>query len=202
MRNWNIPNIITVIRLIIAIVFVPVYFWESGNGLGYFGVERGVSLALYVFASVTDVLDGYIARKYSLITEFGKIFDPIADKLLQFLVAAGIAFFDPFFIWVAAFIFVKECVMAVGTRKLYKKKIGVSANVFGKIASVIYFVMFFIIIGFKDSVSDNVKYIIVAVFLVSASAAFVNYFIQYFKNIEKVEKIEKIEKKEPENQKN
>jgi cardiolipin synthase len=184
MKNWNVPNIITVIRLIIAIVFVPVYFWESGNVIGRSGAGHNVSLALYVFASVTDVLDGYIARKYSLITEFGKIFDPIADKLLQFLVAVSISFFDPFFIWVAAFIFVKECIMAMGTRKLYKKKIVVSANIFGKIASVIYFVMFFIIIGFKDTIPDNVKYMIVAVFLVSAASAFVNYFIQYFKNIE------------------
>ena len=100
---WNVPNIITVIRLFVAVLFVPVYFYEQSIGAPHY-----ISLSLYVFASVTDVIDGYIARKYKLITEFGKVFDPIADKLLQFLVAVCIAFHDSFYIIIAVFIFAKE----------------------------------------------------------------------------------------------
>ena len=71
----KLPNILTFLRLLMAIVFVPVFFHEqqsnpNGNG----------ALILYTVAAVTDVIDGYIARKYSAVSNFGKIFDPLADK--------------------------------------------------------------------------------------------------------------------------
>ena len=173
---WNAPNIITVVRLVVAFLFIPTYFYEEANGIGH-----TISLSLYVFASVTDVIDGYIARKYSLITEFGKIFDPVADKLLQFIVAACIAFFDPIFIYLAALIFVKEISMAIGAYKLYRDKVVVSANIYGKMASVVYFLLFFIIIGFRDNISDTIKYVMLTLITIATITAFINYFIEYFK---------------------
>jgi len=173
---WNVPNIITVIRLIVAFLFVPVYFYEVSAGMLHYA-----SLFLYVFASITDVIDGYIARKYQLITEFGKIFDPIADKLLQFLVAVCIAFYDEVYIFLAIFIFVKETCMAIGTYKLYKDKVIISANLFGKVASVLYFLMFFIVIGFKDKIPHSVEVVLQVIFIISSISAFINYYYQYFK---------------------
>lgn len=173
---WNLPNLLTVIRLVIAILFIPIFFYEQANNL-----SNMISLFLYVFASVTDILDGYIARKYNMITEFGKIFDPIADKLLQFLVAICIAFFDPIFIYVAIFIFAKEFIMMMGTIKLYKDKIVVSANSFGKIASVVYFLLFYIMLGYREQIDEFVKMFILSIFFISSIIAFINYFIQYFK---------------------
>ncbi|WP_313561947.1 CDP-alcohol phosphatidyltransferase family protein, partial [Ruminiclostridium cellobioparum] len=69
----NIPNLLTLIRLLI----VPV--------LGYFlYFEHYIpAMILFAFGGFTDVLDGYIARKYNLITKWGKVFDPLADKLMQ-----------------------------------------------------------------------------------------------------------------------
>ena len=173
---WNLPNIITVIRLLVAFLFVPIYFYEYNMGLHHY-----LSLFLYVFASVTDVIDGYIARKYKLITEFGKIFDPIADKLLQFLVVVCIAFHDKFYIFLAIFIFAKEICMAIGTYKLYKDKIVISANLYGKIASVLYFLMFFVIIGFKEGIDNKFELVLQIVFILASTAAFFNYYYQYFK---------------------
>jgi len=172
---WNIPNIITIIRLFAAILFVPVYFYEQSAGVPHY-----IALSLYIFASVTDVIDGYIARKYKLITEFGKLFDPIADKLLQFLVVVCIAFHDNIYIFLAAFIFVKEIVMAIGTYKLYKDKMVVSANIYGKIASVLYFVLFFAIIGFKEYIPHFYEIALQIVFITSSLFAFINYYRQYF----------------------
>lgn len=173
---WNLPNWLTILRLVIAGVFVPVFFYEQANQM-----PNTISLFLYIFASITDVLDGYIARKYNMITEFGKVFDPIADKLLQFIVAICIAFLDPIFTYVAIFIFVKEFIMMMGTIKLIKDKIVVSANINGKIASIVYFVLFFVMIGYRDQIGSIPKLLILGLFFISSILAFTNYFMQYFK---------------------
>lgn len=72
----NLPNKLTVARLIITMIFVVVL---SAN----FAHSKSLALALFVVASITDFLDGYIARKYDLVTKFGKLMDPLADKILM-----------------------------------------------------------------------------------------------------------------------
>lgn len=72
---WNIANVLTVIRLALVPFFVVCLFLE---GVGW----RVTALAVFLLASLTDQLDGWLARRYRLITDFGKIADPIADKAL------------------------------------------------------------------------------------------------------------------------
>ena len=76
--NWNLPNALTLLR----IVLVPFFIWAFLADGGDYGPLRWVSVALFVVAIYTDKLDGDIARARGLITSFGKIADPIADKLL------------------------------------------------------------------------------------------------------------------------
>ena len=72
----NLPNMLTTIRMVLIIPFVMVMqMAPEGNG-------RFIALAIFVLASFTDFLDGYIARKNHLVTNFGKFMDPLADKLL------------------------------------------------------------------------------------------------------------------------
>lgn len=73
----NLPNRLTMARFILAIPFIY-FLQESTNNL----IFRIISLIIFVVASLTDYFDGYIARKYNLITDFGKIMDPLADKIL------------------------------------------------------------------------------------------------------------------------
>lgn len=84
----NLPNKLTCLRVIMIPFFV---FFMSANVFGG-DIDRYVALALFCIASFTDFLDGYIARKYNLITNFGKFMDPLADKLL--VVAAMICLMD------------------------------------------------------------------------------------------------------------
>ena len=72
-QNWNVPNVLTLIRLFL----VPVYVLLFAIG------EKYSALTIFLLASFTDLLDGRIARKYNLITDFGKLMDPLADKLTQ-----------------------------------------------------------------------------------------------------------------------
>ena len=71
----NLPNKLTLLRIILIPVFMGVLYW------GFPGADY-VALAIFVIASLTDMLDGKIARKYNLVTNFGKFMDPLADKLL------------------------------------------------------------------------------------------------------------------------
>ncbi len=74
----NLPNKLTTLRVIMIPFFVFFLLWQNGENK----IFRMVALALFIIASLTDLLDGKIARKYNLVTNFGKFMDPLADKLL------------------------------------------------------------------------------------------------------------------------
>lgn len=125
---WTIPNVLTMIRLILVPVFAAVYV--SGHPKW--------ALAVYCTASLTDLLDGYLARKLNQITDFGKLFDPLADKLmvLTALICQGTAGILP---WPAILIvLVKEIYMIAGGAFMLGKDIVVYANYFGKTATVCF----------------------------------------------------------------
>ncbi len=75
--NVNLPNALTVLRICMVPIFVAVLFLGPTDP-----VMRWVATGIFVAAILTDLIDGYVARKYDLITDFGKLWDPIADKAL------------------------------------------------------------------------------------------------------------------------
>lgn len=74
----NLPNKLTVTRVILIPFFVFSLLYQNGNSMTF----RYIAAAIFIIASLTDLLDGKIARKYNLVTNFGKFMDPLADKLL------------------------------------------------------------------------------------------------------------------------
>ena len=74
----NLPNKLTTLRVIMIPFFVFFLLWQNGENYTF----RMIALALFIIASLTDLLDGKIARKYNLVTNCGKFMDPLADKLL------------------------------------------------------------------------------------------------------------------------
>lgn len=76
--NKNIPNIITLSRVILTPIMILLFLLPINYGLGYF-----VAFAIYVIGSLTDAIDGYLARKYKLVSNLGKVLDQIADKFIQ-----------------------------------------------------------------------------------------------------------------------
>ncbi len=71
----NIPNQLTVLRILLSIVFVVLLSFDTSNAYAW-------SLLVFLIASFTDFLDGHLARKHNLVTDFGKLMDPLADKIL------------------------------------------------------------------------------------------------------------------------
>ncbi|SDL57639.1 CDP-diacylglycerol--glycerol-3-phosphate 3-phosphatidyltransferase [Tessaracoccus oleiagri] len=75
--NWNVPNVLTVIRIVLVPVMVVVLFLDPRDP-----TMRWAAAIIFAVAMVTDFVDGKVARKYNLVTDFGKLWDPIADKAL------------------------------------------------------------------------------------------------------------------------
>lgn len=127
---WNIPNALTIFRLILVPVFVIVF--QAGH--------PRVALGVFCLASLTDMLDGILARKLNQITDFGKLFDPLADKLMVLTAlscqgAAGV------FPWEAiGIVLLKELIMMAGSVYMLGKGVVVYANYFGKVATVCFII--------------------------------------------------------------
>ncbi|MGN0753301.1 MAG: CDP-diacylglycerol--glycerol-3-phosphate 3-phosphatidyltransferase [Aristaeellaceae bacterium] len=121
---WNVPNVLTMLRLALIPVFV----------LLHAAAMEKLALLVFCAASFTDWLDGHIARKYHLITDFGKLMDPLADKLMvcTALIMQGLNGTFP----VAAIIIVilKELVMIYGSSYMLAHDVVVYANIWGKLA--------------------------------------------------------------------
>jgi CDP-diacylglycerol---glycerol-3-phosphate 3-phosphatidyltransferase len=101
---WNIANALTVFRLLLVPVFLIALFWGTGHETGW----RIIAWAVFAVASVTDRIDGEIARKRNLVTEFGKLADPIADKALVGAALIGLSILHDLPWWVTIVILVRE----------------------------------------------------------------------------------------------
>ena len=103
-RVVNLPNALTVLR----VLCVPLIAWLLFVDNGASGVARDAAALLFVLASLTDLADGAIARRYGLITTFGKIADPIADKALTGVALVGLSLLGELPWWVTVVILVRE----------------------------------------------------------------------------------------------
>lgn len=100
----NLANLLTLSRLVLVPVFVLALFAAGGHDTWW----RSVATALFAIASVTDQVDGWVARRYGLITDFGKIADPIADKALIGAALVGLSLLGDLAWWVTGVIAARE----------------------------------------------------------------------------------------------
>lgn len=117
----NLPNKLTFIRLVLAIPFIY-FLQESGNVSSDLALTyRLIAFAVFVIASLTDFFDGYLARKYNLITDFGKLMDPLADKIL--VISALVLFVELRYIpaWMSIIVIAREFLIS-GIRMLAAAK--------------------------------------------------------------------------------
>ncbi len=103
-RTLNLANLLTISRLALVPLFLLALFLGSGHGDGW----RWLAAGLFAVASVTDQVDGWVARRYGLITDFGKIADPIADKALTGSALVGLSLLGELPWWVTIVIAARE----------------------------------------------------------------------------------------------
>ncbi|MBZ4683043.1 MAG: CDP-diacylglycerol---glycerol-3-phosphate 3-phosphatidyltransferase [Fusobacteriaceae bacterium] len=138
----NIANILTIFRIILIIPFI--YYLKIPN-------SEYIAFIIFTIASITDFLDGYLARKYNLITDFGKLMDPLADKILVF--AALIIFVELNYIpsWMVIVILTRDFLIN-GIRNLAASKGAViAAGMSGKIKTTTQMIAILIIILLGNS---------------------------------------------------
>ena len=140
-KKWTIPNLLTIFRLFLVPVFVLVYIY----------VNPIFALIIFILAGFTDVLDGYIARKFNLITDLGKILDPLADKTLRIAAVTVLAFDSVLPMWTLAVIAILDFYLIITSAVLYKRKFVVSSNVWGKVAGSVS--MLAIVLSFFSGVN-------------------------------------------------
>lgn len=142
---FNIPNILTYIRLLLVPVFVYYYYTVETGTIHFY------STWVLLISAITDFLDGYIARHYNLITDWGRLMDPIADKVTQFTVAIALVSTYSAYAWVLAVMLVKDGMLLFFQYYIYHNsgKRLTQAEVPGKIATVIFFVVSIFLLVFR-----------------------------------------------------
>ena len=130
--NANIANIITVVRILLA----PLFIWMLLADNGELGPLRYAAAALFVIAIVTDSLDGHLARSRNLVTDLGKILDPIADKVLVGAALVALSLLGELWWWVTIVILVREFGITVFRFIALRDRV-IAADWSGKIKTVV-----------------------------------------------------------------
>lgn len=174
----NIPNLLTLLRY----ALVPVYLW-SFFALPSWEGGHPISAGILLFSGITDVLDGVIARKYGMTSEWGKTHDPLADKLTQAAAILSIWYMAPRFWPFYTLLLLKEAAIVLGGLRLYKTSSRVySAKWFGKLSTVVFYIAALIIIyigHLSEAVLVGLLVIVVAFMLFSV----IKYGAIYRKNM-------------------
>ena len=135
----HVPNILTIIRFIL-IPFIVYYITKE---------QYILSFIFLTISGLTDILDGFIARKFNFITNFGKLVDPLADKLTQIAILATLVILKIIPSWILFIVVLKEAIMIAGASFLYGKELVVSSKWFGKLATVLFYIAIVCSFGIK-----------------------------------------------------
>ncbi|MGH3336678.1 MAG: CDP-diacylglycerol--glycerol-3-phosphate 3-phosphatidyltransferase [Nocardioides sp.] len=130
--NLNLPNVLTTLR----IVMVPLFGWALLQDGGDSVAWRLVAFALFVLAMITDKIDGDIARARGLVTNFGKIADPIADKAITGMAFIGLSVVGDIWWWVTIVVLLREWSVTV-LRLSVLKHVVIAASGSGKLKTVL-----------------------------------------------------------------
>lgn len=137
----NLPNKLTILRMIMIPVFLVVLYIP---GLGMAG--NIAAAAIFILASITDFLDGKIARKYNLVTNFGKFMDPLADKLLVCSALIALVDFDKVAAWIVIIIIAREFIISGFRLIAADNGVVIAASYWGKFKTTFQMLMVIVII--------------------------------------------------------
>ena len=177
MKKENIPNILTIIRFIL----VPFIYTSVINK------HFLTALIIFTISALTDILDGYIARKFNYITDIGKLMDPLADKLTQISLLLALSFLKILPWWIFAIVFIKELVLVISASVLYSKKdVVVYSKWYGKLATTLFYlaiVASLLINEFNISMAFKVDLYLYYLAILATVFSLVMYSIKFkFKN--------------------
>ena len=151
----NLPNKLTILRMIMIPFFLVALMVPGIPG------GKWIALALFCLASLTDMLDGKIARKYNLITDFGKFMDPLADKLLVCSAMIALIDLDRIPAWVVIVIIAREFIISGFRLVASDNGVVIAANYWGKFKTVSQMAMIIVLIADFGGVFDMVGTVLI-----------------------------------------
>ena len=164
----NLPNVLTVIRILLVPVLVVALLDETANG-------DLLAAIVFALASFTDAMDGYLARTRNAITNFGKLMDPIADKLLIIAALVALVSLDRLAAWVAMVIIARELTVTVTRMQATQQGVVIASSWWGKAKTIVQVTAIFFLIAVGEPSPpwvDGLVYGMVAITIVSG----VDYF--------------------------
>ena len=166
----NLPNKLTMFRVILIPFFVFFLLAPYFEGYG-----NCIAVAIFIIASITDFLDGKIARKYNLVTNFGTFMDPLADKLL--VCSALIAFVDMDLMptWIVMIIIAREFIISGFRLVASDNGIVIAAGIWGKLKTVCQMVMIIVLIADLRGVFEIIGTVLIWLSLALTIISLVDY---------------------------
>ncbi len=167
----HLPNLLTLLRMLLVPVFPYAYF--SGHPSAHI-----YALGIFILASLTDMLDGQIARRYHLITKLGIVLDPLADKLMLLMALFCLYLGGSLPLWVLVFVLVYETFMISMGLYLYvrQEKFVIPSNRFGKLATAIFFIGVILNILLPW---HSISLIVLGLAILIKTVAIISYIIHY-----------------------
>ena len=169
----NLPNKLTILRVLMIPFFVVFMLTDIGGSAGKY-----IALAIFVVASFTDMLDGKIARKYNLVTNFGKFMDPLADKLLVCSAMICLIETGKLAAWIVIVIIAREFIIS-GFRLIASDNgVVIAASYWGKFKTVFQMIMIVLLIADLGGIFGVIEQIVVWIALILTIVSLADYIIK------------------------
>ena len=194
----NLPNKLTIVRMILIvpiIVFFSIFTWyvitfENGEFKNvnlqtpsqYFLYTIGI---IFIISMITDFLDGHFARKNNQITVFGKLFDPLADKITITITLIFLSYFQYTYIYIVIFMIIRDLIVD-GSRNIFaKNNLKIEASIYGKLKTIFQSVAIPIILFLIPVIDSNVWWQLLIINIPMIIALFLSIYsgYQYFKQV-------------------
>jgi CDP-diacylglycerol---glycerol-3-phosphate 3-phosphatidyltransferase len=174
----NLPNALTLVRILLVPVVVVALIMESPGG-------SVIAATVFALAALTDGLDGYIARSRHAVTTFGKVMDPVADKLMIAAALISLVSLDRLAAWVAMVIIAREFAVSGLRIAAGQQGVVIPASTLGKLKTIVQVAAVMALIAASDHNAAWVQalvYSMVAITVISGA----DYFLNFRRKLEKV----------------
>jgi CDP-diacylglycerol--glycerol-3-phosphate 3-phosphatidyltransferase len=172
----NLPNVLTVIRILLVPVLVVALLVNTAHG-------STVAAIVFALAAFTDGLDGYIARSRQSVTTFGKVMDPVADKLLIAAALISLVSLDKVAAWVAMVIIAREFAVSGLRIAAGQQGVVIPASMLGKLKTIVQVAMVLALIAVDDTSVLWVQVLVYAAVVITVVSG-IDYFLNVRRRIE------------------
>lgn len=195
----NLPNKLTIVRMILIvpiIILFSIFTWyvitfENGGEFKNVNLQTPSQYFLYtigiifIISMITDFLDGHFARKNNQITVFGKLFDPLADKITITITLIFLSYFQYTYIYIVIFMIIRDLIVD-GSRNIFaKNNLKIEASIYGKLKTIFQSVAIPIILFLIPIIDSNVWWQLLMINIPMIIALFLSIYsgYQYFKQV-------------------